>query len=477
MQRSLVKEELSGEVHGSARPIASALGDYVTRDNSFPAAVLDHARLAVLDTIGCIIGATRTVPGRRILMYTDLHGATGPTTTVGLATGRRAEDSALANGTLAHMLEFDDGHRPSDNHLGCVVVPAAFAMAEETGANLGQLLDSVVVGYDVMGRAGEATLLPRNRSAFHGTGTTGVFGAAAVAARMLGLDAAQTAHALGIAGTAAAGLRESSRTGPDCKPLHAGRAAQNGIAAATLASLGYEGPLTIFEGERGFCRAMCAEPRPALLLDALGERFSVREAGFKVHSTCGVLFNVIDAVLELRGRNDFDVRPPETITVGVPSWIAEEASFLRRRPSSPGEARFSIPFSVAAAIADGEVSPLQMQPEKLTDPKIAELEVRVQWEVDDEVDQIYLARKDESFFFYPASVTFERDGTAERVLSTNPRGYDPAIPLSQEEVATKFYSTVRGIVSDADASRVADFVLTASPDASLSSTMKVLTLS
>src|SRR5665213_836463 len=316
------------EARETRRPIALALGEYVANPRPvLPANVRDRARLALLDTVGCMVGATNTTAGRRILELTRLRGSSGSTTTVGLAGGHRVEDSALANGTLAHMLEFDDGHRPSDNHLGCVVVPAALTMAEETGADLGECLEAIVIGYDVMGRTGEATLLSRNATPFHGTGTTGVFGSAAVAARMLKLYALQTAHAFAIAGTAAAGLSESMSNGPDCKHLHKGRAVMNGITSAYLASLGYEGPLTIFEGENGFCIATCSNPRPELVLDGLGERFSILEAGFKVHSTCGMLFNVLDGVLDVRERYGLDANPPASIRVGVPSWIVEDPPF------------------------------------------------------------------------------------------------------------------------------------------------------
>jgi 2-methylcitrate dehydratase PrpD len=440
-------------------PIAIRLGRYVAAPARPGAKLLDRARLHVLDTIGCMIGATSSPAGRRILELTATRGGSGKTTTVGLAAPRRVEDTALANGTLAHMLEFDDGHRPSDNHLGCVVVPAALALAEETDASLGTCLEAAIVGYDVMGRTGEATLLPRNETCFHGTGTTGIFGAAAVAARLLELDAVEAAQSFAIAGTAAAGLRESMSNGPDCKPLHAGRATTNGITSAYLAASGYTGPLTIFEGLHGFCNAMCKNPRPQLILDGLGERFSLLEAGFKVHSTCGMLFNVLDGVLDVRRRHKLDAAPPPQIRVGVPSWIVEDPPFTRRRPASGGEARFSIPFTVAAAIVDGEVSTRQMTAEKLDDPAIAELEQRVQIGYDDEVEAIYQRTKDDSFFYYPAAIEFEQDGQTHRSLYTNPRGYDPTLPLTREELVAKFHSTVDGILDDSAAHEVVEVVL------------------
>jgi 2-methylcitrate dehydratase PrpD len=406
----------------------------------------------VLDTIGCMVGATRAPAGRRIIELTATRGGSGRTTTVGLAAPRRVEDTALANGTLAHMLEFDDGHRPSDNHLGCVVVPAALALAEETNASLGTCL--------------EATLLPRNETCFHGTGTTGAFGAAAVAARLLELDALETAHSFAIAGTAAAGLRESMSNGPDCKPLHAGRATTNGVTSAYLAAGGYTGPLTIFEGVHGFCNAMCNNPRPQLILDGLGDRFS----------TCGMLFNVLDGVLDVRRRHKLDDAPPPQIRVGVPSWIVEDPPFTRRRPASGGEARFSIPFAVAAAIVDGEVSMRQMTVEKLADPTIAELEQRVQIDYDDEVEAIYQCTKGDSFFYYPAAIEFDQDGQTHRSLYTNPRGYDPTLPLSQEELVAKFHSTVEGILERAAADEVVEVVLGAPLDTPVTAIMQRLRL-
>lgn len=448
----------------SGQPIAVALGAYVAEPVTPPPWLLDRARLHVLDTIGCMVGATNAPAGARFLELTRLRGAAGGTTVIGLRGRYRAEDAGLANGTLAHLLEFDDGHRPSDNHLGCVVVPAALTMAEETGAHVGALLEATIVGYDVMGRAGEATLLPRNATCFHGTGTTGVFGSAAVASVLLGLDAMQIAHAFGIAGTAAAGLRESLSSGPDCKPLHAGRAVQNGISAAYLARLGYQGPLPIFEGTHGFCNAMCLNPRPELLLKDLGERFSILEAGFKVHSTCGMLFNVLDGVLDVRERYGLGASTPERIRVGVPSWIVEDPPFGRRRPATGGEARFSIPFAVAAAIVDGEVSMRQMTAEKLSDPTIAALEERVQIDYDDEVEEIYQRTKDDSFFYYPAAIELEHDGQTKRSLYTNPRGYDPTIPLTTEEIVAKFHSTVHGLLDEDDAAALVDVVLEGSLD-------------
>jgi 2-methylcitrate dehydratase PrpD len=436
------------------------LADYVCGFGPARRELRERARLAVLDILGCMVGAAATPAGAMIVGLVADRGAEGATTTVSLAGGRRSEDSTLANATLAHMLEFDDGHRPSDNHLGCVAVPSALAVAEETGATVGELLDAIIVGYDVMGRVGEATLLPRRRSPFHGTGTTGVFAAAAIAARLLGLDAERTAHAMAIGGTAAAGLRESTSTGPECKPLHAGRAARNGVESAYLARRGYSGPREIIEGRHGFCVAMCDEPRPGLVTDALGTRFAIAESGFKVHSTCGMLFTMLDGILAARGEFCPIPARPELLRVGVPVLLATEPAFARHHPETAGQARFSISYAVATAWRRGQVLPSDMRPERLRDPEVAELEDCVEIVVDPEAEALYQRTCADPFFFYPAVVEVEHGGVRRRSLHTSPRGYDPSQPLTADEVGRKFLGVTAPALGADAATDLARLVLT-----------------
>jgi 2-methylcitrate dehydratase PrpD len=449
----------------SDRELVFSLADYVVGATDIDEKVLDRARLFVLDIVGCMLAAVPTPAGRRIVDLVQARGALGETTTVSIYSGRRAEDTVLANSTLAHMLEYDDGHRPSDNHLGCVVVPAALAMAQETGASMRSLLEAIVIGYDVMGRVGEATLLPRRKSPFHGTGTTGVFAAAAVAGRLLDMGADRTAHAMAIAGTAAAGLRESTNSGPDCKPLHAGRAARNGIESAHLAEGGYLGPREIFEGPHGFCVAMCDSPRPNLVLDELGTRYAVLESGFKVHSTCGMLFTMLDGVVAAREKFHDAQGQPDVLRVGVPALLAHEPAFTRRHPTSAGAARFSISFAVAAAWLDGAVSPTQLTPERMAGADIAELEDRIEIVIDPEAEAIYQATCADPFFFYPAMVEIAKNGTTHRSLHTHPRGYDPEQPLTRAEVVRKFESVAAPIVGVAATREIAALVLDSTDDA------------
>jgi 2-methylcitrate dehydratase PrpD len=439
------------------------LADYVTgmAFGDLPPDVVDKTKLCILDTIGCMLAGSRDPVGVMITAHALRYGHPGPCTIFGHRESVGPEHAALANGTSAHVLELDDGHRPSDNHVGGVVVPAALAMAQATGASGSELLLAVTLGYDVMGRVGEAVCLPRKGQPFHGTGTTGVFGSAAAAGKLLGLAAGQLANALGVAGDGASGLKEYAESGVDCKPLHTGRAAQSGITAAYLAAEGFQGPATILEGQYGFCNAMTHEPRPELICAELGQRFAVVESGFKIHaSTGGTRAGIIDAAVWLRKAHDLDPGSIQRIRVALPGGGQEESQRRRGRPTTVASARYSTSFAVAAAFQDGEVTHRQHTTGKLADPGIASLEERIEFITDPEVDQIFEAQKrDEPFFFTPCAVEVEFGGRIYRRVERSPLGYDPKRGLTQAQAVVKFRSLVDGILSKTQAAGVVDWVL------------------
>jgi 2-methylcitrate dehydratase PrpD len=219
---------------------------------------------------------------------------------------------------------------------------------------------------------------------------------------------------------------------------------------------------------------MCEEPRPELILADLGERFALIESGFKVHSTCGMLFNLLDGLLEAREEHGLAGDLPSRVRVGVPSWIVTDQAFSRRRPTSPGQARFSIPFAVAAALIDGEVSPRQMTDDKLADPAYAELEGIVEISEDEEVEAIFQATRRDPFFFYPAAVEIERDGQVYRSVHRNPKGYDTNRPLTRDEVMRKFVSSASLMLGEDGAESLMQQAVAFDGDASVSGLMSAL---
>lgn len=211
-------------------------------------------------------------------------------------------NAALANGAFSHALDMDDLHNASIIHLGTVVVPAALAVAEQIGASGKQLITAIAAGYEIGARVGEA-VNPDSYFFWHTTGTAGTFGAAAAAAKLLTLDAEQTAHCLGSAGSQAAGLWEFLQEGAMSKTLHAGKAAFNGIFAAFLAKEGFTGATKILEGEKGFCLAMTSKAKLNKLTEGLGQgKYKIDENAFKPYAACKHCHASINAV-QLIGRD------------------------------------------------------------------------------------------------------------------------------------------------------------------------------
>jgi 2-methylcitrate dehydratase PrpD len=449
---------------GTARDATAVLAEYVagTRTENLPADVLQRAAVCAVDALGSGVAGSRTDLGAAVSRYAIARGKSGAATVIGGEHALVAESATLANSTMCHVLELDDGHRPSDNHLGCVVVPAALALAEELGSSGADFARAVVLGYDVMGRVGEAVCLPRRpRPIFHHTSTTAGLGAAAVAGALLGLSASQLADAFGIALTGASGLREVFVSGTDCKPLQVGRSASLGIAAALMAAEGVHGPAGALDGEFGFINAMGgSQPRPELMTAALGTRYTVMESTFKIHAVCGALFTAIDASLYL--RHEHAIQPDEirSIDVAMPAWVAGDSIFARRRPRTPGIARFSIPYAVAAAFSAGAVGPAQISADGIASAEIAGLESRIALRYDDpEVEEQYQRALGDSYFFHPAAVTVRTEGASFRRFEKTPVGYDPRRALSTDVVVGKFVGNVGSLLPESEATGLADAIL------------------
>lgn len=250
-----------------------SLADFVTGlqyDKLSPATVR-MTKQCILDWLGVCIRGSQEKPIkiiRKLLLdgggkaqATVLAGGTEKTTTL---------NAAFCNGSASHSLDFDDLHNPSIIHLATVVVPPVFAIADAEHKSGKDMLAAVVAGYEVGGRVGES-VIPESYFFWHTTGTAGTLGAAASAAKVLGLDAEATLQCLGSAGTQAAGLWEFLKEGAMSKTLHAGKSSYAGVLSAYLAQAGFTGATKILEGEKGFCRAMVAEPHLEKLTDGLND--------------------------------------------------------------------------------------------------------------------------------------------------------------------------------------------------------------
>ena len=260
--------------------------------------------------------------------------------------GRRA----LVMGGCMHILEVDDLHRGSVTHPGCVVIPAALALAERSGADGDTFLRAVLHGFEAVCRVG-MSVGPTHYKVWHNTATCGPFGAAMAAASLLELDDEAAVHALGNAGTQSAGLWEFLDTGAMSKHLHAGRAAEAGVVAAELAAGGFTGPPAILEGPRGFYAGACPDPDPGAVLRHPDAPWQVHATSIKPWPSCRHTHPAIDAALEVSAKID----PAAVAAVEASTYRAAVDVCDRPVPTSPYEAKFSLQHCIAAALADGAV--------------------------------------------------------------------------------------------------------------------------
>ncbi len=299
-----------------------------------------EAAMFVLDTVASAVGGRTTPPGQIVGRWARRQqGAT-----------LDAARQAFLVGCVSHMLETDDLHRASVTHPGCVVVPAVLALGQRENAPGHALLDATLHGYEACCRVGTAVGAAHYR-VFHNTATCGPFGSAMAAAHLLGLDDAQTLHALGNAGTQSAGFWEFLKTGAMSKHLHAGRAAEAGVMAADLARDGFTGPPAILEGECGLFAGMCPDANPDALLADPDAPWQVHQTSIKPWPSCRHTHPAIDAALAL---HDLLAGAPAA-AVSVETYAAAIAVCDRPDPQTEYNAKFSLQHGVAAALADGRV--------------------------------------------------------------------------------------------------------------------------
>ena len=258
------------------------------------------ARQCILDWFGCTLAGSRE-PLSRILVD-EVVGleARGPCTVVGTTSSTSARTAALVNGAAGHALDFDDTHTMLSGHPTVPVLPAVLSLAEELDASGAAVQTALVVGIEVECRVGALMAPGHYRAGWHATGTIGTIGAAAGCAHLLGLDPEQTAHALALATTQAAGLKASF--GTMAKPLHAGKAASDGLLAARLAGAGFTGNPAVLEAPQGLGKAAGGTVPDPARLDRLEGRWAIRETLFKHHAACYLTHASINAALDLAQR-------------------------------------------------------------------------------------------------------------------------------------------------------------------------------
>ena len=325
-----------------------------------PPAAAERAKALALDLLASAVRARAEAESTPAVLAAiarlGLDGP-GPCTVMGDPRGYAPPVAALLNGVLGHSLDFDDTHAESSLHPSAPVVPAALAAGELARADGATVLAAIVAGYEVCCRLGLA-LDPAAHYArgFHPTATAGTFGAAAAAARVLGLDASQIASAFGVAGSQAAGSLQFLANGAWNKRWQVGAAAMNGLTAAMLAREGFLGAAEAIEGRHGLLAGYSGAPRPERATLGLGRDWETLRIGVKPYPNCRYTHAALDGLLTLRRRHGLSAADVASVEIGLHRngmVLVGEPEADKRRPRNVVEGQFSMPFAAAVALDQG----------------------------------------------------------------------------------------------------------------------------
>lgn len=396
-----------------------------------------QGRLVLADTIGVLCAASQ---GRSVgiaLRSTPDYRA-GECTIVGHCTGTDPVRAAFVNGIGGHDIELDDTHTSGRNHAAAVLVPAALAAAEKAGGHTGKdVLAALIAGYDLQIRISKAIGPQRQvERGFHPTAICGTFGAAAVAAKLLGLSAAELQSALALAASESSGLLtyedDSSHM---VKSFHTGIAARSGVQAALLAANGYEGAPDVLSGRFNVLEPFGGTSSDAdLLVEGLGERFEISHSSLKRHACCNQTHSALDLMFAIRERHSVNWTDIQSIDV----QLAHQAvPIIDNNPLWT----HNIQFILAVAAREGFVGPQHFTEKYTTDETLLDLARKVTVRGNDELQLRYSALKGAIVEVVTSSGTF----VDQRIA---PIG-SPTCPLTRNELQSKFRRLTRTAL-DAD---------------------------
>lgn len=345
----------SGEHDDAAqvtREIATWTAGFANRDVT-PSAQT-WATHTLLDWLGVTIAGARE-PLAEILT-TQYAEETGPCTVIATGKRARAHDAAMLNGSAGHALDYDDVNASMHGHPSAPVAPVVLALGEQLGASGADVMRAFIVGYEVECALGSMAGDEHYNNGFHATGTMGTFGAAAAAANLMGLDREQTINAIGIAATQASGLK--SMFGTMTKPLHAGKAAMNGLIAAQIAARGFTAGQDAVECAQGFM-AVSAPGFKARHFSAGGNApMEVENNLFKYHASCYLTHSAIEAVNALRAQHGIGLDDLKELKLFIPATHRTVCDIPD--PQSGLEIKFSIRHLAVMALDGANTAALDM---------------------------------------------------------------------------------------------------------------------
>jgi len=442
---------------GDPGDIAARYARFVTEFDfaSVPAAVVERALLSILDGIGVGLASTHHEFATATTAAMAELGGAGDYPVIGSKLRLPLRDALIVNGTLIHGLDYDDTHSASIVHGTASALPTMLGMGQACGASGRAALSAYLIAMESASRIGQVAEGRFQAVGFHPTGVVGAFGSLLGASALKALTADQLLHAQGIVLSFASGSLEFLNGGAWTKRIHPGWASAAGVTAATLASHGFVGPAAPYDGRYGLFNAYLGEDtqRPLhLAVDGLGSKWEMLRVAIKPYPVCHFNHAFADGVLAIKQQQGLTAADIDSMTACIhPKQIPVvcEPAALKQRPQSDYDAKFSVQFVMAAAMARGRFTLKELEAEALNDPEILALCQRVDFEPWPE--SRYPA-------YYSGQVRIRCRNGAEFV-HTEPvnRGADER-PLSRDQVEAKFFDSASYAISKDRAAAIRDAV-------------------
>jgi 2-methylcitrate dehydratase PrpD len=364
------------------------------RFGDLPKQAVKLARGFILDGLGVALAGSTDECARIVQAQIRQTGGKAEASILGTAMMAPAAKTALANGVAGHAMDYDDTQLSTSKqavyglltHPTTPVLAAVLAMGEREKITGRELVLSYILGVEVECRIADAIHPRHYQEGFHSTATMGGLGAAVAVGKILRLKEEKLIQTLGIAASMASGLRENF--GTMTKPLHAGRAAENGVTAALLAQAGFTSATNILEARRGFYQAMAGGYDESKISGRLGQPYFMIDPGISIkpYPSGSLSHPAQDLILDLVKRHELGADDIEQIEVGTNSNVPN--ALIYPMPKTALEGKFSIPFCMAIAVLERKAGIAQFQDRKVRDKRVIEMMKRVTLYVDDELEAL-----------------------------------------------------------------------------------------
>ncbi len=399
---------------------------YTLKSQPIPQNIKEEARKCLLDQVGVMIAGAAQLK-EQLSNYLDMFSG-DEATAVGLGRKASLQNAALVNGISGHAMDYDDGHRFCNVHLGSAVIPAVLAVAEKENKSMDDVIRGIVIGYEAAVRLGSCIQPAHRARGFHASGTVGTIGAAMGVAALLDFDREQFKSTLAAACTSAGGILEMQENVSTLKPFNIGRATHDGITAAFVVRAGFQGPLDALEGKFGFLKAVCETYKPEVLSLENDSNYNICGSYHKPYASCRHTHGAAYAALQAVGDNNLNWRDIDRITVDMYGQGVNGHDHTDIPSSVAG--KMSVPFCIALVLVTGNIGMNSFKEDILSNPDIVALTKKITVRADEELTAWAPKKR-------AARITVTmRNGEAFTAQVDFPLG-EPELPMSIDDFRAK----------------------------------------